>query len=186
MKLSLGLHIRSGELRHAMPAVDISYGNEHRNRGLCSVPIAHSWVDFHSLGGDWEHLELVISSKKRDGEWTQLSISKEGAISAAIERALLFLSQTPPDAMAEGSHLLNVILDGDAMDVPKTNHEMRVTLTEDEHLIGSLQVAVSASMSGSDSDYLPDVYRDLYFDESFQNPRYVQHKKRREEQNQDL
>lgn len=190
MKLSLGLHVRSGELRHAMPAIDISYGDGlHRNRGLCSVPIAHSWVDFGSLAlSDWKRLQLKISSKQLENQkWTQLSISKEGAISQAIERAMLFLSQTPPDDMAEGSHLINVVVDADVVGVPKTNHEMRVTLVEEEEeVIGSLQVVVSASMSGSESEYLPDVYKDLFFDEEFQNTRYIEMKQRKEERNQEL
>ena len=190
MKLSLGLHVRSGELRHAMPAIDISYGDGlHRNRGLCSVPIAHSWVDFGSLAlSDWKRLQLKISSKQLENQkWTQLSISKEGAISQAIERAMLFLSQTPPDDMAEGSHLINVVVDADVVDVPKTNHEVRVTLVEEEEeVIGSLQVVVSASMSGSESEYLPDVYKELFFDEEFQNTRYIEMKQRKEERNQEL
>jgi len=196
MKLALGLHIRQGEIRHAMPALDISYDKGlHRNRGLCSVPRAYAWVDFGSLGimSDWDNFELKVTSKKRgDGSWIQLSVSSGDAISRAIERTFLCLAENAPDDLAEGSHIVHVPLDSvDVVELPKTNHEMQVTLSEkyndDTNLeVGILQVIISASMSGSESEYLPDVYKTLYYDETFQNPRYVAHKQRKEERNTDL
>lgn len=195
MKLALGLHIRQGQIRHAMPALDINYNEGlHRNRGMCSVPRAYAWVDFGSLGimGDWDNLELKVASKKReDDDWIQLSVSSGDAISQAIERALMCLADAPDD-FADGSHLIHIPLDSaDAIEVPRINHEIQVTLNEkynDEPDIeaGILQVVITASMSGSESEYLPDVYKGLYFDEAFQNPRYKAHKKRSEEKNTEL
>ena len=67
MKLALGLHIRSGIIRHVMPAVDISYDGQYRNRGMNSVPRAHRWMDFSSMGliNEWDRFNLKVLSRKR-------------------------------------------------------------------------------------------------------------------------
>jgi hypothetical protein len=49
---------------------------------------------------------------------------------------------------------------------------------------GILHVSVSATMAGSESDYLPDVYRPLYDDLSLRNPTYEQFRERRRRQQQ--
>ena len=47
---------------------------------------------------------------------------------------------------------------------------------------GILHVGVSATMAGSESDYLPEAYRPLYEDLSLRNPTYEQFRERRRKQ----
>ena len=231
MKLALGIHIRNGSIRHVFPALDISYGkHQHRNRGMCSVPRAYTWVDFGFVNsmGDYNRYELRVSSKKNKGKssnnededdnenddenddegqaeekWEQLlsssSISDTEIMSKAIERAVICLAENDSSINdLDGSHIFHVILNDDdnddattTVEIPKSNHELKVTMVEkwgnsnkienesvDEVEVGILQVNVMTTMSGSESDYLPDVYKPLYNDESLRNPLYKNYKKR--------
>jgi len=173
---------RQGVIRHIMPAIDLSFDGEHRNRGLCTVPIAHSWIDY-TLG--LERWVLTQATKKlEEKEWTDLDQSDE--IGEAIERAVRFLSDAPPDALGEGSHIVNVILGdrsfGENMFCPKVGQELRVVLGSAEEEASSsngiLQVYIQASMAGSESEYLPEAYKPLYQDESLRRPEYAEFKKR--------
>jgi hypothetical protein len=91
--------------------------------------------------------------------------------------------------MENGSHIIHVVLENsDAVESPSSGHDLKVTLSEDspdlieeERQIGILQVAISTTMSGSDSEYLPKVYEPLYTDETLRNPLYARYKERQEE-----
>ena len=199
MKLAVGVHVRSGQIRHVMPALDISYGDGlHRNRGLCSVPLAYNWVDFGFINsmGDYNRYQLRVSSKKRvgededdDEEWDQLSFLPGNEISKAIERAIVCLAEVDSDDLGSGSHIIHVALDGETLQLPRAKNELQVTMVEIGHEdegeedvdVGILQVAIITTMSGSESQYLPEAYKPLYGDESLRNPKYAQFKKRQEE-----
>jgi hypothetical protein len=185
MKLALGFHVRSGVIRHVMPAVDVSYDGSHRNRGMCSVPRAGTWMDFTTLfSHDWEHFEMKLSTRKHGegGNWDKLASSNEKSLQKAVERATLCLAESAPDVMGKGSHILHVVLeDSIALETRKTSHDLRVTLTNDtsegdyseQVQVGVLEVAVAATMAGSESQYLPDAYQSLYSDETLRNPRFA-------------
>ena len=94
-----------------MPAVDLSFdGGLHRNRGMCSVPRAHSRTDFtHSLD-EWDNYEMVLGTKKTGEEsWKKVSTSSSGVLSKAIERAMVCLAETSLDELGECSHFVNVL-----------------------------------------------------------------------------
>jgi len=180
--------------------LDISYGGGlHRNRGLCSVPLAHNWVDFGYFLGDYNRFELRVSTKKRGGsenddehKWNQIYSLPGDVISTAIERVIVSLAEVDSDDLGTGSHIINVALDdAKVLEMPKPKNDLQVTLLEigDEGEkdvdIGKLEVAIVTTMSGSESEYLPDVYKPLYNDESLRNPLYAKFKERkakREEQ----
>ena len=137
-------------------------------------------------------------------KWEQLlsssSISDTEIMSKAIERAVICLAENDSSINdLDGSHIFHVILNDDdndndattTVEIPKSNHELKVTMVEkwgnsnkienesvDEVEVGILQVNVMTTMSGSESDYLPDVYKPLYNDESLRNPLYKNYKKR--------
>ncbi|OEU23620.1 hypothetical protein FRACYDRAFT_267567 [Fragilariopsis cylindrus CCMP1102] len=208
MKLALGIHIRNGSIRHVFPALDISYdGNQHRNRGMCSVPRALYMGKSNSDNEDENENdnddENDDEGKAETEKWEQLlsssSISDTEIMSKAIERAVICLAENDSSINdLDGSHIFHVILndndnDNDAttVEIPKSNHELKVTMVEkwgnsnkienesvDEVEVGILQVNVMTTMSGSESDYLPDVYKPLYNDESLRNPLYKNYKKR--------
>jgi hypothetical protein len=189
---------RNGEIRHLMPSVDLCFGSGlHRNRGLCSVPRAHAWIDFTTSLDEWENYRIVASEKKMtddvDESWATIGSTEAGVITDALERTMVCLAESAPDEMGEGSHFINVPLEckeSDALECPKTGYELRAILDDDDFLEspapapGVLQVAVSASMAGSESQYLPDTYKSLYNDETLRNPLYEKFKQRQEVRNQ--
>jgi hypothetical protein len=193
MKLALGFHVRSGVIRHVMPAVDVSYDGSHRNRGMCSVPRAHTWMDFSTLfSNDFEDFQMMLSSRKQGEEdedkWEKLTCSTESSLGKAVERATFCLAESAPNELGEGSHILHVVLeDSVAVETPMTSHDLRVTLTDETFEgdgsegveLGVLEVAVAATMAGSESQYLPDAYQPLYSDEKLRNPRFARFKERR-------
>lgn len=203
MKLALGIHIRSGQIRHIMPSLDIYYSEGmHRNRGLCSVPLAYNWVDFGSINsmGDNNRYELRISTKKRvDGReeevgegWNQMFSLPGNVMTAAIERTIVCLAEADSDDLGSGSHIIHVALDeATAFEIPKTRNDLQATLVEigddgeEDVDVGILEVAIVATMSGSESEYLPDAYKPLFADESLRNPLYAKFQKRKEKREED-
>ncbi len=197
MKLALGLHVRSGQIRHVMPSLDVSYNGLHRNRGLCSVPLAYTWVDFGYLNSlaDFSSYEFRVSSKKHVSsedtdpqEWNRIFALSGDVINTALERAIVCLAESDSDDLGSGSHIVHVALDtSEVAEIPKTKNILQATLVEvggpgEEDLdIGILEVAVVTTMSGSESEYLPDVYKPLFTDESLRNPLYAKFKKRKED-----
>ena len=192
MKLALGIHVRSGQIRHVMPSLDISYGNGlHRNRGLCSVPLAYNWVDFGYINslGDYNRYELRASSKKRgdDAEKFNQILSLPGdAMKTAIERVIVCLAEADSEYLGSGSHIIHVALENSkVVQIPKPKNDLQATLIEigdyGEEDVGILEVAVVTTMSGSESEYLPEAYKALFADESLRNPLYAKFKKRKEE-----
>lgn len=197
MKLALGLHVRSGQIRHVMPSLDVSYNGLHRNRGLCSVPLAYTWVDFGYLNSlaDFSSYEFRVSSKKHVSsedtdpqEWNRIFALSGNVINKALERAIVCLAESDSDDLGSGSHIVHVALDNsEVAEIPKTKNILQATLVEvggqgEEDLdIGILEVAVVTTMSGSESEYLPDVYKPLFTDESLRNPLYAKFKKRKED-----
>lgn len=179
-----------------MPAVDLSFdGGAHRNRGMCSVPRAHSWIDFALSLDEWSSFRLILASKEEKeagSSWKDLESSEPGHLTAAIERAVLFLSESAPADLGHGSHIVNVVLDASedrenaTLECP--TKEMRVLMVDTDDILenedqasGALEVVISPSMAGSESEYLPDAYKPLYNDESYRNPLYAQFRRGQEE-----
>ena len=175
-------------IRHVMPAVDVTFGDgQHRNRGMCSVPRAHAWIDFTNSLDEWNNYEITLEEKKKDStEWEELLSIPGIKLGKAIERAMVCLAESAPDEIGDGSHVINVLLEGECSECPKTGSELRATMDDDDYLgdvppPGLLQVVVSAAAAGSDSEFLPEAYRPLFDDESLRNPRYAKFKQRQNE-----
>ena len=188
-----------------MPAIDLSFqsGKTHRNRGLCSLPRAYAWMEFASVRlEEWKDYAISLSTKSIEGvvdddsSWTKRMSSSGDDIKEALERAITCLTRTPPDELGVGSHFMHVLLQNTGtsdgmMECPSTGQELRVTMhdqsawgNEDESPPGILQVIISTSMAGSESEYLPEVYRSLFMDESLRRPAYAKFKARQEKRRQ--
>eukprot|EP00549_Striatella_unipunctata_P002187 CAMPEP_0118683832 /NCGR_PEP_ID=MMETSP0800-20121206/6276_1 /TAXON_ID=210618 ORGANISM="Striatella unipunctata, Strain CCMP2910" /NCGR_SAMPLE_ID=MMETSP0800 /ASSEMBLY_ACC=CAM_ASM_000638 /LENGTH=298 /DNA_ID=CAMNT_0006580409 /DNA_START=655 /DNA_END=1551 /DNA_ORIENTATION=+ len=191
LRVGLGLHVRNGMIRHVLPALDVSFDGNHRNRGLCSVPRAHSWLEFGAFSYDnWNDFELVLATRKKDddnetSEWTRLSVcdSIQECIDSGV--ALLTEKEDLPEDLGDGSHLVHVLVSGVVpVECPKVGSEVRVMLKEkgDEsgEVAGTLQVKISSTMAGSASEYLPNAYKPLFEDESLRREAYAAFKKRLE------
>jgi hypothetical protein len=68
--------------------------------------------------------------------------------------------------------------------IPTSTPRRVVVPYQQPNVYGILHVSVSATMAGSESDYLPEVYRPLYDDLSLRNPTYEQFRERRRRQQQ--
>lgn len=198
IKLAVGIHFRSGVIRHVLPALDISYGNGlHRNRGLCSVPLAYNWVDFGFLAslGDYNRYRLKLSSTERQGDnqqggekiWDEISSLPGNAIKKAIERAIICLAEEHSDELGSGSHIIHVALeDAEVFQMPKPKNSVRVAMVEtgdegeEDVEVGILEVAIANTMAGSESEYLPEAYKPLFSDESLRNPLFAKFKKKKD------
>ncbi len=191
---------RGGRIRHVMPALDASFaGGQHRNRGLCSVPRAFKWIDFSSeFLSDLEHFELKAFKRKRKGDhWTRIALVPSGEIiSRSVEHVILSLAQSAPDHLGEGSHLIHSIIDfGNGIDwctlkYPGGRNELCITLDNRKDIPnleqdgrGILHVTMTATMAGSESPYLPEVYKALFEDKALRNPAYETFREKREQQN---
>ena len=245
LSCALGFHIRDGTIRHVFPAVDVGYPHQHatnntnisnpyyRNRGLCSVPRAYQWIEFHSLLPE-EYDQYIVQASvigkskskieeedaeenkedkhvlvsARGGHGGDTSGRSRSGIANAIERMSICLAEqdaTEEDGVGTpGSQIVHVLLpncnhnddEEEGLLLPKADSELHVTLQrattteEKEEAVeekpgGRLQVRVVTTMAGSDSDYLPAVYRPLFQDEpTLLNPVYAQyqHNKRQREE----
>jgi hypothetical protein len=179
IRLALGLHVRDGIIRHVMPAVDVSFDGQHRNRGLCTVPRAYSWADFSSVTGTEQQLTLE-TRKEDDEEWE--AFVQSVSIENALESVIRLVTEEPPEELGSGSNIIHVVIsvaDDQVIECPKAGSELRVQLGNDqEEALGELHVQVANTMAGSESEYLPKVYKPLFDNESFRRKAYVEWKKR--------
>ena len=111
--LAVGLHVRDGTIRHVLPAVDLTLdnNNQHRNRGLCSVPRAYQWMDFASLalGGGLDVCKIVLQSRaKEEATWSTIDLL-ESVVHESVNRAVDALCDNPPAELAQGSCIINVL-----------------------------------------------------------------------------
>lgn len=175
--LALGLFVRNGAIRHVFPAVDISFGGQYRNRGLCSVPRAFQWMDFDALmaGGAVCSLELQVRDKDQE-EWKTLKVV--GSIQESLNLAIEALADETPKELADGSSIIHVVCSSDIVTCPKSGSELRALLKEDDHIVGTLQVTVEKTAPGSESEYLPEAYKPLFQDESLRRRAFMEAKRR--------
>lgn len=190
LRLAVGLHVRDGVIRHVLPAVDLSFEETaHRNRGLCSVPRAYHWLDFQATGGDWCDYGLSMQTRAAESEeWTSIDSLSVGSIEPQVKAAIAALTEMPPEEIGDGSNVIHVVCDHTSIECPKPGTEFRVILVEDgfDAVVGTLQVKVEKTAAGSESEYLPDAYRDLFENESLRRKTYIEMKKRIEKRDQKI
>lgn len=199
LRLALGLHVRNGAIRHVFPAVDLtltsaSTTQEHRNRGLCSVPLAYQWQElsaFMALGSSNHRMVLETrSTADAEDEWEPCALElSRNQVQQMIAGALEALAQEPPTRLGEGSHVVHVVLDdvrngnNDAVtECPKADHDLRVVLQSvdegNDDGTHELQVRIASTAAGSTSEYLLDCYRPLFEDPSLRRPAYDEAQRR--------
>lgn len=188
LRLAVGLHVRDGVIRHVLPAVDLCFSDtttKHRNRGLCSVPRAYQWMDFQATAGEWGDYSLSLQTRnKKDDEWTSVEEIAVDSIEVQVKAAIAAITEQPPEELGDGSNLIHVVCcdqqQKQHVECPKPGTEFRVLLIEEgfDDVVGALQVKVEKTAAGSESEYLPEAYRELFQDESLRRPAFVEMKKR--------
>mmetsp|Transcript_11855 Transcript_11855/g.18344 ORF Transcript_11855/g.18344 Transcript_11855/m.18344 type:complete len:305 (+) Transcript_11855:88-1002(+) len=179
MRMALGFHIREGQIRQIMPAVDFSYARKHQNRGLCTVPRARYWIEVANI--DWEEYELIVTQRWIHGDNDWQIIGKK-SIESFWGRMIEYIAETPPEEWKEGSHIVHVVLDdtdSEVMPCTKVKSELAVSLGKGLEMHGKLKVKVSATSAGSESEFLPDAYKPLFEDKTYQRSKYFEFKRKR-------
>ncbi|CAJ1969724.1 unnamed protein product [Cylindrotheca closterium] len=191
LRLALGLHIRNGQIQHLFPTMDLFYGDgDHRNRGLNTVPRAHTWlsisskeiasVDVVSLLSSFQMTMATRNFKKGETQWT-IQVNSI-AVKEALETAIYALAEDPPSIFGQGSHFLHVPLN-EVLDCPKVGQEVRIELhgpQKMEHSTGVLQIKVQATQAGSKSEHIPKVYEPLFQNPKYQRKEYFAFQKKKE------
>jgi hypothetical protein len=74
------------------------------------------------------------------------------------------------------------------VECPTTGSELRVTFEQKfgDTAPGILQVAISASMAGSESEFMPVAYKPLFQDETLRREAYTEYKERLQNNNPNL
>ena len=161
-RLALGLHVRNGVCRHVFPALDLSLEDDgsnkenhspqqqqqrHRNRGLCSLPVAYQWQEFSAFvmaagamglddsnNRDDDSCRLVLQTRPSDPGKPWETLLQMDRVEDLVARAMGALAQEPPSALGDGSHLVHVVpssCGGAAaatIQCPKPGQELRVRL----------------------------------------------------------
>lgn len=159
-RLALGLHVRDGTLRHVMPAIDTRVGS-FRNRGLCTVPRAHTWL----------HIKTALDTLRLAAFVDDEAVA-EVFVAECLGHAVDALATSPPAQLASGSHIVHILATDDYLPTPQINSTLRVGLGDFAMTPGTplgvdsglLEVRVAEAAPGGDSEFLPDAYRPLFGD----------------------
>lgn len=159
-RLCLGVHVRGGTLRHVMPAVDLAVdagGASWRNRGMRTLPRAHTWL------GVGANLPSELRVWHGDASYD---------CGPALARVVEALADDPPDALGAGSHVVHVVVEGaPPLDEPEAGDTLTVALADalydpadvaEVDKAGMLEVLVLETGAGGESEYLPAAYKPLY------------------------
>ena len=177
-KLAVGLHVRDGIIRHVMPALDLSFQGQHRNRGLCSVPRAHSWMEFSTTV--WQGSKLIASQRKLGEEgWNEVCSTQIGSLDEVVLQITQEFSET---LIADGSHIIHIPLQETFLHL-KAGIELRLELIHECDPLATLQVAISPTSAGSESEYIPDVYKPIFENMAFRRQAYSEMMKRKQKHN---
>jgi len=168
-RLCLGLHVRNGALRHVFPAVDLYVegggGERYRNRGLRTLPRAHSWLSVNAaLPGT-----LVLYPSTKAG-------ARAYEAAPTLARAIEALADAP-DSLGKGSHVVHAVVAECPPFAPfrcsSEADESRLLLYLSDALFdasdpveleraAALDVLVVETAAGGESEHLPAAYRGLY------------------------
>lgn len=102
------------------------------------------------------------------------------SIDSEIYRAVQMLANDPPSELEDGSCIIHVVCNHESVTCPKPGSEPRALLLEGDDPIGALQVQIEQSAAGSESEYLPEAYKPLFFDDSLRRPAFLEAKRRME------
>jgi len=178
--LSPGLDVR-------VPHKDGSW----RNHGMNSQPIARQWTSLDIAMEQMFHVESFILQEESAGDVKHSTLFDSMDIKKAMQRLATFIGEMDPlSPLTEGFHIVSFPLIDNFVDLPcptQTDDEKKKDsetiykivllgtsepfgsklLDMDEDILtmsstSALEVIVSRTVKGSDSRYLPDVYKPLY------------------------
>lgn len=183
LRLVTGMHIRDGVPRHIMPALDTMLEN-HRNRGLNTVPRAWRWMDFTSyLAGSRNcSLQLQVQGIDHTDDANDSHVVLEmDSVKESVDFAFSALASDPPTELGSGSAIIHIVAQvSDTIIMPKPGNRLELALVEDgDDVIGRLDVDIVPTAAGSQSEYIPNSYQALYNDVECLDPAYVDFQKRK-------
>lgn len=178
--LSPGLDVR-------VPYKDGSW----RNFGLNSQPISRQWTTIEIAMEQMFHVESFILQKESDGNVKHSTLFDSMDIKNAMQKVAVLIGEMDQGSpLTQGFHIVSFPLSERFVDLPwitQTDDENKKESEEiykiimlgtsepfgsklldmDEDILtmsstSALEVAVSRTVKGSDSQYLPEVYKPLY------------------------
>ena len=168
-EIGIQFMIKSGELRCIMPSLIstlILDGQTYRNRGLRTLPLAHTWTNFAGLQLARLRLHSFVRTEP-NGPWQNWV--KPASLDAALS-AIIPIIADGPDELSQGFHLVSTPI----VQVPQPlqpDYEYGLVLADGEALENVLDLEVApcaclkvkscstAPLSGSYSS--PEVYQAL-------------------------
>ena len=173
-ELGLQFMIKAGQIRYLMPSLTTALscrGTTYRNRGLRTLPLAHTWTNFTGL--QLARLKLHgFVREDADEPWRRWCepLPLDPALSAIIP-----VLAEGPDALKDGFHLVSVPLT-QAVTPPNPDWELGLLLADGDDLhelldeasppCATLRVTCCATARLSESFSRPEVYADLIDSES--------------------
>ena len=168
-EIGIQFMIKGGELRCIMPSLVstlIIDDQIYRNRGLRTLPLAHTWTNFAGLqlGRLRLHSFVRTTSKASWEQWIE-PVALDAALSAIIP-----IIADGPEALSQGFHLVSTSI----TTVPQTlrpDHEYGLVLGDGDHLdtlldleeapCACLKVTSCSTAPMSKSYSSPEVYQAL-------------------------
>ncbi|CAM9895828.1 unnamed protein product [Discosporangium mesarthrocarpum] len=181
MTLSLGMLVKDGTPRYLLPALDVfvsKRGKLWRNRGIHSIPVAHCWLQVGASQLDRLALSAYAGERVEGSERASMwyTLEEKIGISEALTAIVGALADPPEgSALEEGFHFVVAQVPGTMNGpLPSDGGRVRVFLTDYEEPAKLLEVqetdmaelsaAITQVASASESEYLPEVYKELYQD----------------------
>lgn len=191
--LALTLVLKDGVPRYVSPAVDSTVfadGREWRNRGLCSVPLAKTWLPWRHIPMGQMRISAYVHPPVPGGEDETAAAPKDAppceplAVLLPVESAFALAAEAlaeAPSELASGFAYLTVRLPlGEearlGSELLRPGCRLRVFLSDADSFPaaidadedswawerGECDVRLTQISAGGSSAYLPEVYRPLY------------------------
>jgi hypothetical protein len=184
---TLDIVLQNGHPKYACGGLDVrvptsssdDVTKEWRNHGLNSQPLARQWVTFGQTAVPGFHVEAFMGINVEEGqvEWKALSSTNKKNVYQPLELFGKFwagLDESSP--LSEGFHAVSIPvthewfqLPGDAvplalMSLATAEKDVRGLISQPSTTTTSLlAVDVIQTAPGSESEHLPEAYKDLYY-----------------------
>lgn len=185
--LALTFVLKNGTPRYICPGIDatiVAGGREWRNRGLCSVPMAKTWLPWQHIPVEQMRISAYVHPPAPEGEGGGSPCEPLAVmlpVARAVSMAAEVLAEAPSELATSGFAYLTVRLPLDDRSRLESTRlapgsRLRVFLSDEDSFPtsidsedeswawerGECDVRLRQISAGGTSAYLPDCYKPLY------------------------